>query len=114
MRYMAVEFAPLGINVNAVNGGIIESDSSAYFYDVEGMPDLERERAAEDPEGSGMGTVKEVADTVEFLLEPRSEYITGQSLVVDGGLTIIAPPFFDDATGPLRLPDADAGAASDA
>jgi NAD(P)-dependent dehydrogenase (short-subunit alcohol dehydrogenase family) len=53
-----------------------------------------------------MGTVKEVADTVEFLLEPRSEYITGQSLVVDGGLTIIAPPFFDDATGPLRLPDA--------
>ena len=49
-----------------------------------------------------MGSVKEVADTVEFLLEPRSEYITGQSLVVDGGLTIIAPPFFDDATGPLR------------
>jgi hypothetical protein len=62
--------------------------------------------------------VKEVADTVEFLLEPRSEYITGQSLVVDGGLTIIAPPFFDDATGPLRLPERpaaeDAGAASDA
>ncbi|HEY1855642.1 MAG TPA: SDR family oxidoreductase, partial [Solirubrobacterales bacterium] len=38
VRYMAVEWAPLGINVNAVNGGIIESDSSAYFYDVEGMP----------------------------------------------------------------------------
>jgi NAD(P)-dependent dehydrogenase (short-subunit alcohol dehydrogenase family) len=52
--------------------------------------------------------VKEVADTVEFLLEPRSEYITGQSLVVDGGLTIVAPPFFDDATGPLRLPERDA------
>jgi hypothetical protein len=60
-----------------------------------------------------MGTVKEVADTVEFLLEPRSEYITGQSLVVDGGLTVIAPPFFDDAGEALRLPGQDAPAASD-
>jgi enoyl-[acyl-carrier protein] reductase III len=105
VRYMAIEFAPLGINVNAVNGGIIESDSSAYFYDVEGMPDLEKQVLPKIPK-QRMGTVKEVADTVEFLLEPRSEYITGQSLVVDGGLSIIAPPFFDDATGPLRLPDA--------
>jgi NAD(P)-dependent dehydrogenase (short-subunit alcohol dehydrogenase family) len=105
VRYMAVEFAPQGVNVNAVNGGIIESDSSAYFYGVEGMPDLEEKVLPKIPK-QRMGTVKEVADTVEFLLEPRSEYITGQSLVVDGGLTIIAPPFFDDATGPLRLPDA--------
>ena len=112
VRYMAIEFAPLGINVNAVNGGIIESDSSAYFYGVDGMPGLDvvlpkipKQR---------MGTVKEVADTVEFLLEPRSEYITGQSLVVDGGLTTIAPPFFDDAGPELRLPGQDADAASDA
>ena len=104
VRYMAIEFAPLGINVNAVNGGIIESDSSAYFYGVDGMPGLDVV-LPKIPKGR-MGSVKEVADTVEFLLEPRSEYITGQSLVVDGGLTIIAPPFFDDATGPLRLPDA--------
>jgi enoyl-[acyl-carrier protein] reductase III len=118
VRYMAIEFAPLGINVNAVNGGIIESDSSAYFYGVEGMPDLETQVLPKIPKGR-MGTVKEVADTVEFLLEPRSEYITGQSIVVDGGLTIVAPPFFDDATGPLRLPGQnvateDAGPASDA
>ncbi len=104
VRYMAIEFAPLGINVNAVNGGIIESDSSAYFYGVEGMPDLETQVLPKIPK-QRQGTVKEVADTVEFLLEPRSEYITGQSLVVDGGLSIIAPPFFDDATGPLRLPE---------
>jgi enoyl-[acyl-carrier protein] reductase III len=107
VRYMAVEFAPLGVIVNAVNGGIIESDSSAYFYGVEGMPDLRKDVLPKIPKGR-MGTVKEVADTVEFLLEPRSEYITGQSLVVDGGLTIVSPPFFDDATGPLRLPERDA------
>jgi NAD(P)-dependent dehydrogenase (short-subunit alcohol dehydrogenase family) len=113
VRYMAVEFAPLGVNVNAVNGGIIESDSSAYFYDVEGMPDLRKDVLPKIPK-QRMGTVKEVADTVEFLLEPRSEYITGQSLVVDGGLTIIAPPFFDDAGEALRLPGQDAATASDA
>jgi enoyl-[acyl-carrier protein] reductase III len=104
VRYMAIEFAPLGINVNAVNGGIIESDSSAYFYGVDGMPDLDV--VLPKIPKRRMGTVREVSDTVEFLLEPRSEYITGQSIVVDGGLTIISPPFFDDATGPLQLPDA--------
>jgi NAD(P)-dependent dehydrogenase (short-subunit alcohol dehydrogenase family) len=107
VRYMAVEFAPLGINVNAVNGGIIESDSSAYFYGVDGMPDLEEKVLPKIPKRR-MGTVKEVAGTVEFLLEPRSEYITGQSLVVDGGLTIVSPPFFDDAGEALRLPERDA------
>ena len=103
VRYMAVEWAPLGINVNAVNGGIIESDSSAYFYDVEGMPSLDRDVLPKIPKAR-QGSLKEVANCVEFLLEPRSEYVTGQSLVVDGGLSIVSPPFFDDATGPLRLP----------
>lgn len=107
VRYMAVEFAPLGVNVNAVNGGIIESDSSAYFYDVEGMPSLEEKVLPKIPKAR-QGTVKEVADVVEFLLEPRSEYVTGQSLVVDGGLSVVAPPFFDDAGEALRLPTREA------
>jgi len=113
VRYMAVEFAPLGINVNAVNGGIIESDSSAYFYEVEGMPSLEEKVLPKIPMAR-QGTVKEVADTVEFLLEPRSSYITGQSLVVDGGLSVVAPPFFEDVGGPLRLPGRDGAEGQDA
>jgi len=104
VRYMAVELAPRGINVNAVNGGIIESDSSAYFYDVEGMPSLDT--VLPKIPKRRMGTVQEVADCVRFLLDPASEYVTGQSLVVDGGLSIVAPPFHDDATGPLVLPTA--------
>jgi NAD(P)-dependent dehydrogenase (short-subunit alcohol dehydrogenase family) len=111
VRYMAVEFAPLGINVNAVNGGIIESDSSAYFYAVEGMPSLEESVLPKIPKRR-QGTVKEVADTVEFLLEPRSEYITGQALIVDGGLSVVAPPFFDDVGEALRLPSAGGATAS--
>lgn len=101
VRYMAVEFAPLGVNVNAVNGGIIESDSSAYFYDIEGMPPLET--VLPKIPKRRMGSVDEVAGCVRFLLDPVSEYVTGQTLVVDGGLSVIAPPFHDDASGPLVL-----------
>ena len=61
VRYMAVEFGPRGINVNAVNGGIIESDSSDYFYGVEGMPPLEQRCCRRSPRRR-MGTVQEVAD----------------------------------------------------
>jgi NAD(P)-dependent dehydrogenase (short-subunit alcohol dehydrogenase family) len=102
VRYMAVEFGPRGINVNAVNGGIIESDSSDYFYGVEGMPPLDT--VLPKIPKRRMGTVQEVADCILFLLHPASEYVTGQALVVDGGLSIVAPPFHDDATGPLVLP----------
>ena len=43
-----------------------------------------------------LGSVQEVADCVLFLLSPASEYVTGTTLVVDGGLTAIAPPFPSD------------------
>jgi enoyl-[acyl-carrier protein] reductase III len=101
VRYMALEFAHLGINVNAVNGGIIESDSSAYFYGVDGMPSLDT--VVPKIPKQRQGTVEEVAGTVAFLLGPDSDYITGQTLVVDGGLSIVAPPFYDDAAPPLAL-----------
>ncbi|MFF3745764.1 1-cyclohexenylcarbonyl-CoA reductase [Streptomyces kronopolitis] len=102
VRYMAVEFAPYGINVNAVNGGLIDSDSLAYFYGIEGMPDM---RGVLDRIPAGRpGTVQELADTVAFLLGEGAGYITGQTLVVDGGLSVVAPPFFTDAGEALQLP----------
>lgn len=99
VRYMAAEFAPRGINVNGVNGGIIESDSSDYFYNVPGMAPMDTVLSKIPKRRKG--TVQEVADAVEFLLSGASAYITGQTLVVDGGLSVVAPPFPEDLTPPL-------------
>jgi enoyl-[acyl-carrier protein] reductase III len=97
-RYMAVELAPHGVNVNAVNGGIIETDSSSYFYATGRVPSLET--VLPKIPKRRMGTAAEVADSVLFLLSPEAEYVTGTTLVVDGGLTAVAPPFHADiATG---------------
>jgi enoyl-[acyl-carrier protein] reductase III len=99
VRYMAVEFAAHGINVNAVNGGLIQSDSLDYFYSVPGMAPIETVLSKIPKRRPG--TAAEVADAIAFLLSPQSEYITGQVLRVDGGLSVTAPPFFDDLTPPL-------------
>ncbi|NED78715.1 SDR family oxidoreductase, partial [Streptomyces sp. SID11233] len=102
VRYMAVEFAPYGINVNAVNGGLIDSDSLEYFYNVKGMPDMQG--VLDRIPAHRPGTVQEMADTIHFLLGEGSGYMTGQTLVVDGGLSVVAPPFFADAGPELQLP----------
>ena len=93
-RYMAVELAPRGVNVNAVNGGIIETDSSSYFYATGRVPSLET--VLPKIPKRRMGSAAEVAECALFLLSPGAEYVTGTTLVVDGGLTAIAPPFHAD------------------
>lgn len=103
VRYMAAEFTPRGINVNGVCAGIIASDSSSYFYSVPGMAPLSSV-VPKIPKGR-MGSVREVADAVTFLLSPESEYVTGQTIVVDGGLSVVAPPFPEDLRPPLAPDD---------
>jgi NAD(P)-dependent dehydrogenase (short-subunit alcohol dehydrogenase family) len=96
-RYMAVELAPRGINVNTVNGGIIETDSSSYFYATGRVPSLDT--VLPKIPKRRMGSAEEVAECALFLLSPAAEYVTGTTLVVDGGLTAVAPPFHADMAG---------------
>ncbi|HWD61624.1 MAG TPA: SDR family oxidoreductase [Humibacter sp.] len=101
VRFMATEFGPKNVTVNAVNGGLIDTDSLEYFYQrVPGMAPMQS--VIEKIPLGRPGTADDMASAVEFLLGPTAGYITGQTLTVDGGLTVVAPPFWADTSGELR------------
>lgn len=80
-RYLASELAPRGIRVNAVVGGLLDTEASRLHPEFE---TLAEETIARTPIGRLM-TPNEIADAVLFLCSPLSEGIVGQMLVVDGG-----------------------------
>lgn len=85
VRYLAVELAPRGIRVNAVAGGLVETESLARFSEPE-----QRRRAAimRTPLGR-IGTPEEIADVTTFLLSPAARWICGQTIVADGGFSLL-------------------------
>lgn len=101
VKFMATEFGPRNITVNAVNGGLIDTDSLEYFYQrVPGMAPMNS--VIEKVPLGHPGTADDMASAVEFLLGSGAGYITGQIITVDGGLTVVAPPFWADTSGDLR------------
>lgn len=86
-RHIAVELAPLGINVNVLMVGVIESDSAIFNAGLGNALEMSGLRIPK----QRPGLVEEVAECALFLLSPASEYITGTTVVVDGGLTAALP-----------------------
>jgi enoyl-[acyl-carrier protein] reductase III len=85
VRYLAVELAPRGIRVNAVSGGIVDTEALDHFPNREQMLSWSRERT---PAGR-LVEPDEIADAVAFLCSEQAEMIRGQTLVVDGGFSLI-------------------------
>ena len=81
-RWLACRFGSEGIRVNAVSPGLVDRDDGPKFSD-----NLERMALVKEilPLGRPAKT-KEIAQVVAFLCSEKSSYITGQVLVVDGGL----------------------------
>jgi NAD(P)-dependent dehydrogenase (short-subunit alcohol dehydrogenase family) len=85
-KAVAVEWAPRGIRVNAVEPGYMLSDMTRQFMDQN--PDLAEQWRGMIPLGR-MGEPADLVGLVRFLCSADSGYITGQSLVIDGGYTAI-------------------------
>jgi enoyl-[acyl-carrier protein] reductase III len=86
VRYLAVELAPRGIRVNAVSGGVVETQALEHFPNRERMLRAARERT---PAGR-MVEPRDLADAVCFLCSTEAEMVRGQTLVVDGGYSLLA------------------------
>ncbi len=80
----ALEYGP-GIRVNAVSPGMIRTTMTAPWFEY--MPDQEERFVKGTPAGR-VGEPEDIADVVVFLCSDLARFITGQNLVVDGGLTL--------------------------
>lgn len=89
----ALELAPHGIRVNAVAPGRISTEGTATR---QADPERERRTAALIPAGR-VGEPADIAGAVSFFAGADSRYVTGQTLLVDGGLAGATIPHFQAA-----------------
>jgi NAD(P)-dependent dehydrogenase (short-subunit alcohol dehydrogenase family) len=99
-RQLAAEWGPLGLRSNAVCPGMIRTPLSAKFYEE---PGFEAKRAALTA-SRRVGEPIDIANAVLFLASPRSAYLNGAELVVDGGMgsmlmDLVPRPGFNATTG---------------
>jgi enoyl-[acyl-carrier protein] reductase III len=86
VRYLAVELAPRDIRVNAVSAGVVETEALDYFPNKEQMLTSSRERTP----AERLVEPEDVAAAVTFLCSPDAAMIRGQTVVIDGGYSLLA------------------------
>jgi enoyl-[acyl-carrier-protein] reductase (NADH) len=83
-RYLAAASACQQVNVNAVCGGFIDTDALKSFPNYQELLEEVIRRSPLDR----VGTAEEIADVVLFLCSEGANWITGQTIVVDGGYSL--------------------------
>lgn len=79
-KSLAKEVAPMGIRVNAIAPGVIDTEMNSF------LSKEEREELEEEIPSGRFGNPKEVAKLVIFLCSDKCEYLTGQIIKIDGGM----------------------------
>ena len=84
-RNLAYEYGPRGVRVNAICPGLIKTDFAKALWD---NPEILEESTARAPLRR-IGEPDEIAGMAVLLASPAGAFITGQSIVIDGGATAI-------------------------
>lgn len=83
-RNLAVEWGPSNVRVNCIAPGLVQTDFAKYLWE---NPELLKQ-VTEPAPLKRIGQPDEIAGAAVYLASPASSYMTGQTLVVDGGVTI--------------------------
>ena len=84
-RYLAVELAGKNIIVNAVSGGVVDTEALKHFPNRE---ELLAEAGRKTPAGR-MVEIDDMVNAIMFLLSNGSDMIRGQTIIVDGGVSLL-------------------------
>lgn len=84
-RYLAVELAEKNIIVNAVSGGAVDTEALKHFPNRD---ELLAEAKEKTPAGK-MVEIEDMVNAVMFLLSDESNMIRGQTIIVDGGISLL-------------------------
>ncbi|MFC4619609.1 enoyl-[acyl-carrier-protein] reductase FabL [Camelliibacillus cellulosilyticus] len=85
-RYLAVELGSMGVAVNAISGGVVDTSALNFFPNREELLETAKKR---NPAGR-IVEPRDLAETAYFLCTPAASMIRGQTIIIDGGLTLLA------------------------
>ncbi len=91
VRTLAFTFGPRGITVNGLGLGLFETESSRYALGLDNSYDERVKNTEQRSALKRMGKTSDVAGVAGFLCTQEAGYVTGQMIMVDGGIGIACP-----------------------
>jgi enoyl-[acyl-carrier protein] reductase III len=85
VRYLAVELAPRQVRVNTVSAGVVDTGALEHFPNKEEML-----RSVDRTPAGRLVEPEDIASAVSFLCSPDAAMVRGQTLIVDGGFSLLA------------------------